>query len=102
MLVASVLLGILYFLLLMYFFVLWGRFIVDLVRGINRSWRPRGFVLVLVELVYTLTDPPLKFFRRILPRVSFGPIALDLGFSVTMLGTIVAMSIVSFLRVGVR
>ena len=77
----------------MYFLVLWGRFIIDLVRGVNRSWRPQGFLLVLVELVYTLTDPPVRFFRKLIPPLRIGPIALDFGFTLTMLCCIVGMSL---------
>ena len=83
----------LYFLFFMYFLVLWGRFIIDLVRGVNRAWRPQGFLLVLVELVYTLTDPPVRFFRRLVPPLRIGPVALDFGFTLTMLCTIVGMSL---------
>jgi YggT family protein len=90
--------SIAYFLLLLYFFVLWGRFIVDLVRNVNGAWRPQGFVLVLVELVYTLTDPPVKFFRRIFPALRVGPIAFDFGWTLTMLCTIIAMSLTGILR----
>ena len=90
--------SIAYLVLLLYFFVLWGRFIVDLVRGVNRSWRPQGFVLVLTELVYTVTDPPVNFFRRIFPPLRIGPIEFDFGWSLTMLCTIIAMSITGFLR----
>ncbi len=91
--------NILYSLFLLYFFVLWGRFILDLVRGVNRSWRPHGFALVLVEAVYTVTDPPLKFFRRMLPPLSIGPIAFDFGWSLTMLCCIVGMWLASAIGV---
>ncbi|TFD65448.1 YggT family protein [Cryobacterium ruanii] len=77
----------------MYFLVLWGRFIIDLVRGVNRAWRPQGVLLVGVELVYTLTDPPVRFFRRLVPPLRIGPIALDFGFTLTMLCCIVGMSL---------
>ena len=87
-----------YYALLLYFFVLWGRFIIDLVRGVNRSWRPTGFTLVLVELVYTFTDPPVRFFRKLIPPLSIGPIQFDFGFTITMLCCIVGMSIASFVR----
>jgi len=85
--------NLLYFLFFMYFLVLWGRFIIDLVRGVNRAWRPQGFLLVLVEFVYTLTDPPVRFFRRLVPPLRIGPIALDFGFTLTMLCCIVGMSL---------
>ena len=95
--VINLVLGIAYYLLLLYFFVMWGRFIVDLVRGINRSWRPHGFVLVLIELVYTVTDPPINFFRRIFPPLRIGPIAFDFGWSLTMLCVIIGMWITAIL-----
>ena len=85
--------NLLYFLFFMYFLVLWGRFIIDLVRGVNRAWRPQGVLLVAVELVYTLTDPPVRFFRRLVPPLRIGPIALDFGFTLTMLCCIVGMSL---------
>ncbi|TFC28425.1 YggT family protein [Cryobacterium sp. TMT1-3] len=89
--------NLLYFLFFMYFLVLWGRFIIDLVRGVNRAWRPQGVLLVAVELVYTLTDPPVRFFRRLIPPLRIGPIALDFGFTLTMLCTIVGMSLAGLL-----
>ena len=89
--------NLLYALLLIYFFVMWGRFVLDLVRTFNRSWRPSGFWLVIVELVYSVTDPLVKFFRRLIPPIRLGQIALDLGWSLAMLVVIIAMTIVSWL-----
>lgn len=67
-----------------YIYVLWARFILDWVRVLNPRFRPRGVLLVLFELVFTLTDPPIKMFRRILPPIRLGQISLDLGWMVTM------------------
>ena len=95
--VVSLIGALLYYALLLYFFVMWGRFIVDLVRGVNRSWRPHGVVLVLIEFVYTVTDPPVNFFRRIFPPLRVGPIAFDFGWSLTMLCVIIGMWITAIL-----
>ncbi|WP_111719703.1 YggT family protein [Homoserinimonas sp. OAct 916] len=89
---------ILYFAFLLYFFALWARFILDLIRAFNRSWRPHGFGLVATEAVYSITDPPIKFFRRIIPPIRLGPIALDLGFTLTMLICLIGMVITGGLR----
>ena len=67
-----------------YIYVLWARFILDWVRVLNPRFRPRGVLLVLFELVFTLADPPIKMFRRILPPIRLGQISLDLGWMVTM------------------
>jgi YggT family protein len=85
---------IVYYLLLIYFLTMWGRFVLDLVRALRRGWRPRGAGLFAAEAVYTVTDPPIKLFRRLLPPVSFGPVALDFGWSITMLCVVILMYIV--------
>ncbi len=67
-----------------YTYVLWARFILEWVRVLNPRFRPRGVLLMLFEVVFTLTDPPIKMFRRILPPIRLGQISLDLGWMVTM------------------
>jgi YggT family protein len=86
---------IVYLALSLYFLVLFARFALDLVQALSRSWRPKGFLLVVAEIVYTVTDPPLRFFRRLIPPLRIGPIALDFGFTITLLIVIVAMNIVT-------
>ncbi|RZU65477.1 YggT family protein [Microterricola gilva] len=98
MTIVALIAGILYFFLLLYFFAMWARFVLDLVRNFNRSWRPRAFALILVEFVYTITDPPIKFFRRILPPLRLGSVAFDFGWSLTMLLVIILMPIVGAFR----
>ena len=89
--------SILYTLLVIYFFVMWARFVLDLIRTFNRSWRPQGGWLVAVEAVYTITDPLVRFFRRLIPPIRIGQVALDLGWSLAMLVVIMAMTVVSWL-----
>jgi YggT family protein len=89
---------VLYFALLAYFFVMWARFAFDLVQSLSRQWRPRGPLLVVAEFTYTITDPPIRFFRRLIPPLRIGPVALDFGWSITMLLVIIAMYIVG--RIG--
>lgn len=81
-------------LLLVYILLLLARLILEYIPMFNREWRPRGFALVLAELVFTVTDPPLRFFRRLLPPLRLGPVALDLGFPVTMIACFVLLSVV--------
>ncbi len=91
MFVVSIVATIAYYLLLIYFFVMWARFVLDLVRTFARQWRPKGFGLLLAESTYAVTDPPIKFFRRIIPPLSMGPVALDFGWSLTMLVVIIGL-----------
>jgi YggT family protein len=68
-----------------YFWLLIARFIVDLVLSSNPVWRPKGIILVLVEITMTATDPPLKFVRKFIKPVRFGALALDFGWTLTLL-----------------
>jgi YggT family protein len=74
----------------LFFIVLICRLILDWIQALARQWRPRGPILVFAEGVYTVTDPPLKFLRRLIPPLSLGGIRLDLAFLVLMVGVSVA------------
>jgi YggT family protein len=91
--------SIAYYLLLLYFFVLWGRFILDLVRNFSRGWRPHGFGLVISEIVFALTDPPITLVRRVIPTIRIGGFALDFAWSIVMIVTLVLLSVTDALRV---
>ncbi|RFA11159.1 hypothetical protein B7R54_07900 [Subtercola boreus] len=78
---------------------MWGRFILDLVRSFQRQWRPQGPVLVLAEVAYTVTDPPIRFFRRLIPPLRIGPVAFDFGWTIVMLLVIILLSVASYVRV---
>ncbi|HET7326447.1 MAG TPA: YggT family protein [Nocardioidaceae bacterium] len=77
--------GIIRLALLFVIGLLFVRFIVDWVQVFARSWTPTGPLLVVLEAVYTVTDPPLRALRRVIPPMRFGGIALDLSFMVLLL-----------------
>ncbi len=70
--------------LLAFVVLLFGRVAVNLVSLFSREWRPRGPTLVLVEVVLSLTDPPVRFLRRLLPEINLGGARLDLSVLVLM------------------
>lgn len=70
----------------LYTLVLVGRVIFDLVMAASRDWRPSGALLVVANVVYSLTDPPLRFLGKYIPPLQFGGIALDMGFLVLFFG----------------
>lgn len=87
------------FLLFLYFVVLLGRLVFDWVQVFSRDWRPSGPVLVVAEFIYTLTDPPLRALRRVIPPLRIGGIALDLAFLVLILGVSILQSVVRALPI---
>jgi len=91
--VLQIVAGVLNFLLLIYVFVLLGRLVLEWIPVFNREWRPRGFSLVVAELVYTITDPPIRLFRRFIPPLRVGAVAIDFGFALTMLVCFILLSV---------
>ncbi len=76
-----------------FFIALIGRFIIDWVQVLARDWRPRGAILVVAEAIYTVTDPPLRALRKVIPSPTIGGIRLDLSFLVLMLLTSFALNL---------
>jgi YggT family protein len=66
-------------------FFLIARLVLDYVQMFARSWRPTGVVLVLAEIIYSITDPPLKALRKVIPPLRIGGISLDLSFLVLII-----------------
>ena len=66
----------------LFFILLIGRLILDYVQMFARSWRPKGPLLVVAEAIYTVTDPPLRALRKVIPPLKLGSINLDLSFLV--------------------
>jgi len=69
-----------------YILILLVRLVLDWVLVFAREWRPRGVALVIAEATYTVTDPPLRALRRVIPPLRLGSVRLDLGFMILMLG----------------
>jgi YggT family protein len=66
----------------LFFVLLIARLVLDYIQMFARSWRPSGPLLVVAELIYTVTDPPLKALRRLIPPLRIGSVTLDLSFLV--------------------
>ena len=58
------------------------RLVLDYVQMFARSWRPRGPMLVVAEVIYTITDPPLRALRKVIPPLKIGSVSIDLSFLV--------------------
>lgn len=69
----------------------WVRFAFDWVQVFARRWRPTGLVVALLEMTYTVTDPPIRAVRRVIPPLRFGGISIDLAFLVVLLVAYILM-----------
>ncbi|EHK87829.1 YGGT family protein [Saccharomonospora azurea SZMC 14600] len=84
---------ILYWLLFAFWLLLTARIVVELVRAFARDWRPAGGVAVTLETIYTVTDPPVRLVRRIIPIVRIGGVGLDLSIMVLLLVVFILMQL---------
>ena len=85
---------VLYGLLTAFIWLLWIRFIVDWVQVFARSWTPSGPLLVVLEVVYSITDPPIKALRRVIPPLRLGQVALDLSFLIVIVSAYLLRTVV--------
>jgi YggT family protein len=93
----SIVFEVLGILLLVFWLMLLARLVFDLVQAFARDWRPRGPILILLEAIYSVTDPPLKALRRVIPPLRLGQIQFDLGFLILLIGTNILMGVVGSL-----
>lgn len=89
----SLFFSILGFVLFAFWLLLIARVVVEFVRSFARDWRPRGFMVVVLEVIMTVTDPPVKLLRRIIPQLTIGAIRFDLSIMVLLLAAFICMEL---------
>ncbi|MBY4129782.1 YggT family protein [Rhodococcus sp. 14-2483-1-1] len=81
--------------LFLFWLLLIGRIIVEFIRTFARDWQPTGVVVILLEAIFTVTDPPVKFLRRIIPPLNLGGVRLDLSIMVLLFVVFIAWNVTS-------
>jgi YggT family protein len=92
--VLSILFQILYLIVYLFFLVLLARFVLSAVLQYGRRWQPGRGASAALETVWTVTDPPLKALRRVIPPLRIGNVSLDLAFIVLLVILFVLMEFV--------
>ncbi|MGA9102858.1 YggT family protein [Aeromicrobium sp.] len=75
--------------------ILLARFVLDWVQLLARSWRPSGAVAALCEAIYSITDPPLRLVRGVIPPIRLGGAALDLSPMILLIAIFILQKIVA-------
>jgi len=82
-------------------FILWialilliARFVLDWVQMLARNWRPRGVIAVVCEGLYSVTDPPLRVVRGVIPPLRLGAVMLDLSPMILIIAIYILQAIV--------
>jgi YggT family protein len=84
---------ILGFALFVFWLLLIARVVVEFIRSFSRDWQPKGFTVVVLELILTVTDPPVKLLRRLIPHLTIGAIRFDLSIMVLLLVAFIGMQL---------
>ena len=90
----SIGLQIIYLLVLLFLNILLARFAMSWVMSIGRRWRPGRGAAAALEVVWSVTDPPLKTLRRVIPPLRLGTVNVDLAFIVLLVIVFLLMYIV--------
>ena len=69
----------------LFWLLLIARIVVEFIRSFSREWHPRGLTVVVLEVIMTVTDPPVKLLRRIIPQLTIGSVRLDFSIMVLLL-----------------
>jgi YggT family protein len=89
----SLVFALIYLVLMLFQLALILRIVYDAVQGFARDWRPQKLALVLASGVYSVTDPPIKALRRLIPPLRLGGVQLDLAFLVLFILILILMSV---------
>jgi YggT family protein len=81
---------------LIYLFVLtlFARFVMSWVLAYGRRWQPGRGAAATLESVWTVTDPPLKALRRVIPPLRIGSVSIDLAALVLLVMLFVLWAVV--------
>ena len=90
----SIVLQILYILTYVFFLTLLARFVLGAVLQYGRRWQPGRGASAALESVWSVTDPPLKALRRVIPPLRIGTVSFDLASLVLLVILFVLMTFV--------
>lgn len=86
--------GVVGYVLFIYILLILARVVLEMTRQFARSWRPAGAAAIGFELVYSLTDPPIKLLRRLVPPLQLGTVSLDLSVIILLIVLVVLRQVV--------
>jgi YggT family protein len=92
--VLSILWQVLYLLLYVFLLTLLARFVLGWVLQFGRRWQPGRGAAAALESVWSVTDPPLKALRRVIPPLRIGTVSVDLASLVLLVILFVLLELV--------
>jgi YggT family protein len=90
---------VLYLVLYFSLLILLTRLLMSLVIQYGRRWRPGRGAAASLEVVWSVTDPPLHALRRVIPPLRVGTVSIDIAFWVLVLVLFLLMKVVEYLLI---
>jgi YggT family protein len=92
--VLSIVLQVVYLVLYVFLLALLARFVLSAVLAYGRRWQPGRGASAGLEVVWSVTDPPLRALRRVIPPLRIGTVSVDLASLVLLVILFVLMEFV--------
>lgn len=91
---------VLYLLLIvlqLFTYLLLARIIIEMIQSFSRSWRPGRVFASTGEIIFVVTDPPVKLLRRLIPPLPLGRVMVDMSVLALFFILMIARIIISAL-----
>lgn len=62
-----------------YIYILFFRIAIEMIISFSRNYRAPKWFNSIAEVLFVVTDPPLRLFRRFIPPLQFSGVSLDLS-----------------------
>lgn len=72
-------LQILLIVLQIFTYLLLARIVIEMIQSYSRSWRPGRVFSSIGEVIFIITDPPVKLVRRLIPPLPMGGVLVDIS-----------------------
>ena len=69
------------------------RAVIELVKLFSYSWHPVGPILVILEIIMSVTDFPIKILERFIPKLKLGRIQFDFSVIILLLLVFICMQL---------
>ncbi|MGA8116582.1 MAG: YggT family protein [Actinocatenispora sp.] len=90
----SLLFQVLYLVVYFFLMMLMARLVLSFILQFARRWQPQRRAAAAMEVVWSVTDPPLKALRRVIPPLRIGNVSLDLAFLILLVIVYVLLNVV--------
>lgn len=84
----------------LYSWVLLARIVIEMIQSFSRQFNPPRWFMMVAEVLFVVTDPPVKALRKVIPPLQLGGVALDVSIIVLFLLLSILSQLISWLFFG--